>query len=689
MIINKLKNKIKRKAKPQFLPIEVEKYLETESINADLLSDDRVETLVNWCFTKAPLRNEYFAFCTSLLLACIANYPRVAYRLVMLLKGSGQSSPLSNDDFSHLQQQVLQDLKIGVAVITHNRLDMLQKNTQKITKYTQSDIALVVADDGSEDGTAQWCAGQKIGCSHVDNSGVVANKNRALYYLHEVEKCDISILLEDDCYPVESGWEKTWALSALVWGHVNFAHQRILSQTDKLFSGQGDIESPFRSQLVTGQCTATSYLALQKVGYLNNLFKGYGCGHVEWSERFLHHGFNGGPDNEKVFACINTGLFSDDAPTHKSEDDISRNRKIKLKIKQDKQFQLPWINESERMKFLADVDSMALVQHNLPTRDKTLLEVSDNFLFIHIAKTAGTSFRVALEQKYSVWKDYGNKAKDTSATVQCYIYDQGQTLLLKSQFITENKTWLIGHIALHKYNDFVSVRNVISFVRNPVEQVISHYNHFVTHHGFMGTLDEFLQRNSILNFQSKSLNHLPISLVGFVGITEQYNESLDIINAYYGLEIESLKINVNNKQVHTQDKLLPSSINKIIELNKKDEKLYLQAQSLFKQRKTLFEQGKEWTYGYFEINQNNMLVGCAYYSHSTDVVELQIFRNGIEYKTILAKNFYGAFVKANFPQERYIGIHLPLAKDFVAEDKIEIFVKKTQQKLTIRPLIVK
>jgi glycosyltransferase involved in cell wall biosynthesis len=697
MLINKLKNKLRLKSKSksnikekiQLLPIEIEGYREGNSISAESLSIERVEVLVAWCFAQTPFRNEHFAFCSSLVLACIVEYPRAAYRLIMLLKGCGQSIPLSNDEFLQLQQQVLDGLKVGVAIITYNRLDLLQKNVEQISNYTQSGITLVVADDGSTDGTAQWCADQKIACSHVDNSGVVANKNRALYYLHEVEKCDVSILLEDDCYPVESGWEKSWALSALVWGHVNFAHQRILSQADKLFSGCGDIESPFRSQLVTGQCTATSYAALQKVGYLNSIFKGYGCGHVEWSERFLHHGFNGGPDSEKVFACINTGLLSDDAPTHKSNDDILRNRKIKSQIKQDKQFQFPWHNGSERLKFIDDVASMTVAQYNLPTREKTPIELNDNFLFIHISKTAGTSFRIALEKQYSVWGDYGNKTTETNANIQHHVYDQGQPYSLKNQFVTENRTWLMGHVALNKYSDFVSARNIISFVRNPVEQVISHYNHFVTHHGFKGALDEFLQRNSIQNFQSKNLNLLPISLVGFVGITEQYNESLDLINAYYDLNIKPLKINVNNLQVHTRDKLPASTINKIIELSKKDEKLYQQAQLLFKQRESLLEKGEEWTYGHFEINPNNMLIGCAYYSHSSDAVELQIFRNGIEFKTVIAKRFYGGFVKANFPRERYIGIHQPLGKDFVAKDNIEIFVKKTQQKLTITPLRIK
>lgn len=261
--------------------------------------------------------------------------------------------------FDEIKEIALGEVKLGVAIVTYNRLDFLKENVSAVKKYTKLDYELVVADDGSLDGTKEWCYENYIACISGENRGVVWNKNRGLYYLANKKECHVVILLEDDCLPNEKGWEKDWVLASLIWGHINYAHKRILNRKEALVSGNGSVEKPFISKLVTGQCTACSAVSLEKVGYLNPIFKGYGCGHVEWTERFLSHGYNGVLGNkDHVFACIDTGLLSNDAPTHKDPDQLNANKTIKMLLKGDVSYKEPWVDENDKALFLKEVSSV-------------------------------------------------------------------------------------------------------------------------------------------------------------------------------------------------------------------------------------------------------------------------------------------------------------------------------------------
>lgn len=651
----------------------------------DGFSSNRIVQLLTWCFKQNHLPEFCVLFYSALAKTLIETDPISAFRLVVLLKYHGVEGVMPEVEEEKLKSNVLKGLKIGVAIVTYNRLERLKANVKSIQRFSK-DIELIVADDGSSDGTLQWCIKENIACSNVKNSGVVANKNRALYYLHEVLECDVSILLEDDCSPCSQDWYQDWALSALVWGHINYAHKRILANASKLLSGNGSIVQPYRSKLVTGQCTATSLEALQKVGYLNPAFKGYGCGHVEWSERFLAFGFNGGADDQNLFACINTGLESHDAPSYKKAEDIARNRKLKAKISLKRSYTCPWGEEDNEGMFLREVSSFCVSPTSKADKVAMTKESSGNYLFVHLSKTAGTSFRHALDLEHVVWKDYGNKIKYTNDVVQSLYYDKAEPMLLKNEFLKFDGAWLVGHFSLSKYSDFVPTKNIVSFVRNPIEQVISHYNHFVRHHGYEGTIEEFLQRPSVQNFQSKNLNLLPIGLIGFIGITEKYEESLTLLNQLLGIQMSTLTMNVNRKKAHTSAQLSKSIIAKILELNAEDMNLYQQAVDIFEERLKYNDLGAEWVYGHFEINKQNQLVGCAYYSKSSEPVELQVFRNGKEFKTLIAKNFYRGYVKASFPRERYIGVNFPLNGLSSKEERFDLYVKSTGQKLNAKPL---
>jgi glycosyltransferase involved in cell wall biosynthesis len=205
------------------------------------------------------------------------------------LSSASQAGALS-DRFFRVGEQTIVAVKLGIGVTTFNRCRKLEVCVSRVQELTSHPFHLVVADDGSTDATASICAQRKILSVTGQNRGIAWNKNRALFFLHQILQCDVVILIEDDCYPNNPGWERDWMAGAEKWGHINFGGDWF---REKVLSGEGTIESPFVSPSLSGQCAAFSNRALSACGYLDSRFKGYGYEHAEHSARLVRAGFGG------------------------------------------------------------------------------------------------------------------------------------------------------------------------------------------------------------------------------------------------------------------------------------------------------------------------------------------------------------------------------------------------------------
>ncbi|MCU7554457.1 glycosyltransferase family 2 protein [Alteromonas sp. ASW11-19] len=266
--------------------------------------------------------------------------------------------PLISSLFDSITDEYIAKLNVGIGVITYNRKDYLAKTVDAIRAFTKGDYQLVVADDGSKDETLDWCEQNGVPHTSCVNKGVVRNKNRALYYLNDVKKVDVLILLEDDCRPNKENWQKEWVIAALLWGHINYAHKRIIKKEETVVSGTGSSTAPYLCKLVTGQCTACSKEAMDNVGYLDPRFNGYGAGHVEWTERFIRQGYNGTTEKQWVYPAINTGLNSDDAPTFKNPEQLEKNRALKKEISKESHKRAAWVDANEKADFLKEIETI-------------------------------------------------------------------------------------------------------------------------------------------------------------------------------------------------------------------------------------------------------------------------------------------------------------------------------------------
>ena len=192
--------------------------------------------------------------------------------------------------------------------------------------------------------------------------------------------------------------------------------------------------------------------------------------------------------------------------------------------------------------------------------------------FIHIPKTAGTSFRKAAENYFSqneIVRNYGPRSPETHESIRALDLKKDQYPLVKLMGKLPHKFYG-GHVNFNETCAFTPVSQIVTFIRNPVDQVISHYGHFKRWYGYEKGIEEFVKSKVYQNLQTRYLSSVDITMLGLVGVTEYYDESLELFNNRFGCEFNSLVMK-RNEEKEDQSQDLKSLIHSH---NKNDIELY-------------------------------------------------------------------------------------------------------------------
>jgi len=249
---------------------------------------------------------------------------------------------------------------VGIGIVTYNRKAILSDTIDQVRALTrQPNAALVVADDGSTDGTLAMLRDKQVPVVTGVNMGIAWNKNRALFTLSHMLECETVILLEDDTMPNRSGWEAVWIQAAQRWGHVNFAGDWMQQY---FLSGAGTVEDPVRSHMITAQCAAYSRAALTFGGYFDPRFRGYGHEHVEHTRRLVRVGYGGTEErvdgNERVlYYMIKGDLTVVSSQSYYVEEEEQRNLHLARRLMAEPGYRAPWGNDAELRQFRAETES--------------------------------------------------------------------------------------------------------------------------------------------------------------------------------------------------------------------------------------------------------------------------------------------------------------------------------------------
>jgi hypothetical protein len=210
---------------------------------------------------------------------------------------------------------------------------------------------------------------------------------------------------------------------------------------------------------------------------------------------------------------------------------------------------------------------------------------------LHIPKTGGTSFSDVLERAYpgQVAFFYRDKNKLTHPKLRDHARLRDPELL--TELAADGIRVIHGHAPggwlLKAAPD---QRQYWTWVRDPVERVISAY-YYLVQRGQRGrdrpgaekvagrTLEQYARTAQNQNIQSRVLNGMDLSRMGFVGVTERFDESLAMLGLSQHLPPKPRNRNKTKPEVDPALKRL------IAELNARDIALYEEAVRLFDQRK--------------------------------------------------------------------------------------------------------
>ena len=249
---------------------------------------------------------------------------------------------------------------VGIGIITYNRREILKATIDRLRSSTRHpDAALVVADDGSGDGTLAMLRDEHIPVITGVNMGIAWNKNRALFLLAQMLGCETVILLEDDTRPDRDGWETPWIQGARRWGHVNLAGDWM---QEHFLSGAGTPDDPVRSRLVTAQCAAYSWTALTYGGYFDPRFTGYGHEHVDHSRRLIRLGFGGSDTSvdgqeQVLFHLLKGGVTIVSCQSHFDAAQAQQNLLVAQQTTAQQEYRAPWRTDSQMRQFRAETES--------------------------------------------------------------------------------------------------------------------------------------------------------------------------------------------------------------------------------------------------------------------------------------------------------------------------------------------
>lgn len=315
----------------------------------------------------------------------------------------------------------------------------------------------------------------------------------------------------------------------------------------------------------------------------------------------------------------------------------------------------------------------------------------DPLLFVHIPKTAGTSFRKGAEChliKEKIIYDYGEESAETSPSVCEHIYHKEDVYEFYNEVRKNSISFMSGHFPASKYTSVFDVGNVITFIRDPLQRIVSEYNHLVRDNGYKKSFEEFYRSPQFINRQSRLLFGVPFDSIGFVGVTESYEQSIEMLNKKFQIDIPIYFLNLGKRKAREDYVLCPEITKELLLLNKLDISLYKQACRLFQQRWDMYKRALPFVRGRIVSVQKKKLVGWAVSDNTENPVDIEVWIGEGKVGIISATEHRPNLKALGMTRFGCVGFSMSL-DNIKPGDKVRCLAAQTGQELVNSPFVVK
>ena len=194
----------------------------------------------------------------------------------------------------------------------------------------------------------------------------------------------------------------------------------------------------------------------------------------------------------------------------------------------------------------------------------------EQFFFMHIPKTGGTTFRNILSNHFPVGTFYPSKRE--------LIANNGKYYTQK-ELVTEHKEILKRPLIMGHYNigllKFLNPNvKVITMVRNPIDRINSHIEHIKKHDSGLTSFDseDILKErfNFLVSLQAKMMGYTDkkanmkivrqnIKKIDCIGIQDRFSDTIKLCNTIFNWRLEAIeKMNISrrDRSIHFSQEML-------------------------------------------------------------------------------------------------------------------------------------